>query len=468
MKIRFPKHLYLIRTAILLCVGLGLLGLTFQVIFADAEAGHAALIDIDDILMPVTNDFLERAIDVADKDSAQILIIRLDTPGGSLDVTREMVEAIGSARIPIVVFVAPSGAHAASAGTFLTAWAHLAVMAPTTSIGAATPVGSTGQELPETVGAKATEDALSLFRGIAESRNRNAEALESTVTDSKSFSSTEALNQGIIDFIADDLDDLISKLDGRSITLQGSTVVLDTYGIEVLQIRRTVLEDFLVFLADPNVFFLLLIIGGIGVLVEIVVPGLIAPGVGGAILLLLAFVAAGNLPVNLVGVALLALAILLFYLELQAVGVGVAGVGGGICFVLGALLLFGGFAPPGILGGSPDLPTPSTKVNIWLLVGVGFSILGLLWFVLRQLVEAKRVGESIRNTLQPLVGGIGITTTDLSPHGTVHLDGESWSGFSDDDHPIPKGADVKVTKTEGLVLHVTQVLHVGEFRDSRY
>ena len=197
-------------------------------------------------------------------------------------------------------------------------------------------------------------------------------------------------------------------------------------------------------------------------------PGLIAPGVGGVILLLLAFVSAGNLPVNLVGVALLALAILLFYLELQTVGTGAAGLGGGICFFLGSLLLFGNFTLPGAIGGSSDLPTPSTRINIWLLAGVGFLILGLFWFVLKELVTARRIGESVSMTLQPMIGKIGITSTGLTPHGTIHLDGESWSGLSDDDHNIPEGVSVKVIKIEGLVLHVTRLLEVGDFRDSRY
>lgn len=449
----------LLRIASIFLILVAFLGAIFQTGTARADGGHAALIDIDDALIPVTRDFLKRAIDSATMDGSQLIVVRLDTPGGRLDVTRDMVDTIGSATIPVVVFVAPPGAHAASAGTFLTAWAHVAVMAPITVIGAAAPVGPGGQELPDTASVKATEDALALFRGIADMRGRNSDALERTVTDSKSFSSTEALEHGIIDFIAKDMPDLLAKLDGRSVVLMDNIVVLDTDGIEVRSIQRTMLENFLIFLADPNVFFLLFIIGGIGVLIEIVVPGLIAPGVGGVALLLLAFVAAGNLPVNFAGVALLVLAILLFYVELQAVGGGVAGTGGAICFVLGALLLF---------GGSSDLPTPSVRVSIWLLLGVCFSVFGLGWFTVRDLVMARRAGESVGSAVRPMAGKIGITTTDLTPYGTVQLDGEAWSAVSDDEQSIPKGASVKVTKAVGLVLHVSYRLRLGEFRDSRY
>lgn len=458
----------MVRVVAILLIIAGLVGATAHVGIVRAADRHAALVDIDDALMPVTADFLARAVDKAAGDGAQLLIVRLDTPGGLLDATRDMLDAIQSSPIPVVVYVAPDGAHAASAGTFLTAWAHVAAMAPVTNIGAASLVGPGGQELPDTIKAKATEDALALFRGIAEQRGRNSAALEQTVVEAKSFSATEALDLGIIDLIAEDLDDLLEALDGRSIVLKDQTVVLDTDGIEVLTIQRTVVERFLTFLADPNVFFLLFIIGGIGVLIEFVVPGLIAPGVGGGILLALAFVAAGNLPVNFVGIVLLVLAVVLLFVELQAPGVGVAGAGGAICFVLGALLLFGGFTPPGLPEKPPDLPSPSLQVNIWLLAAVGASAFGLIWFVVRDIAAARRVGESAGASAPSLVGQTALAKTDLAPNGTVMLAGESWSALNDTGETIPEGAEVTVVKAEGLVLHVQHVLEAGEYRDSRY
>lgn len=458
----------MVRVAAILLIAAGLVGAMGHIGIVRASDRHAALVDVDDALAPVTADFLRRAVDKAAGDGAQLLIIRLDTPGGLLDATRDMLDTVQSAPIPIVVYVAPDGAHAASAGTFLTAWAHVAAMAPVTNIGAAAPVGPGGKELDDTIKAKATEDALALFRGIAEQRGRNSDALEQTVLEAKSFSATEALDLGIIDLIAEDVDGLLDDLDGRSVALKDRTVVLDTDGVEILTIRRTLLERFLSFLADPNVFFLLFIIGGIGVLIEFVAPGLIVPGVGGGILLALAFVAAGYLPVSFVGIVLLVLAIALLYVELQAPGIGVAGAGGVICFVLGALLLFGGFTPPGLPQGPPDLPSPSVRVDIWLLAVVGASVFGLLWFVVRDMAAARRAGESAGAAAPSLVGQTALATTALTPNGTIQLAGESWSAVNDSREIIPEGTEVTVVRADGLVLHVQHVLEAGEFRDSRY
>ena len=445
---------------------------------AEAQGGHAALVELDAAIMPVTADFLARAIDKSADDGAEFLIIRLNTPGGLLDATRQIVNSIQTSRVPIVVYVAPTGAHAASAGTFLTAWAHVAAMAPVTNIGAASPVGAGGETLPETLQSKAQQDALALLDGIAETRGRDLDALRATVTDATAYSATAALELGIIDMIADDLDQLLVKLDGREICMRHDsseagasvcreTITLSTVGIEVRTLNRTVLEHFLGFLASPDVFFLLFIIGGILLLIEFVVPGLIVPGVAGAVLLALSFVAAGSLPVNIVGLALIVLAMVLFYVEIQVPGVSVAGAGGAICFVLGALLLFGGFTLPG-LPEPRDLPSPDIRVNPWLIAGVAASAFGLLWFVVRDMALARKAGLATAAEPPTLVGREGVATTDLSPNGTVHVADELWSAVSHSGDTIPKDAEVTVVETEGLTVRVKHVRESGEYRSSRY
>ena len=448
---------------------LGLLGAALSAgIDAEAQSGHAALVELDAPIMPATARFVSRAIEKAADDGARAIVIRLHTPGGLLDATREILVSIQESPIPVVVYVAPEGSHAASAGTFLTAWAHIAAMAPATTIGSASPVGAGGQDLPDTIKAKATEDALALFRGIAEERGRNAEALERTVIEAKSFSATEALEEGIIDLVAEDLDQLLTKIDGRTVKLKQGTVVLETAGIELREIKATVLERFLSFLANPDVFFILFILGGLGLLIEFVVPGVVVPGVAGVVFLALAFLSAGSLPVNLVGVALLALALGLFYVEVQAPGVGIAGVGGGICFVVGALLLFGGFTPPGLPDRPPDLPRPSLGVSLWLIAGVAAALFGLLWFVVRDLAAARKAAGSAGPRQSPLIGQPALATTDLAPTGTVHVEGEAWSAISDSGETVPEGSEVTVSSIAGLVVRVQHALEAGEFRSSRY
>ena len=412
---------------------------------AAASGPHVALLAIDVPIQPTSGRFLSRGIDLATDEGAQFIVVRLDTPGGLLASTRVMVEKILASEIPVVVYVAPPGARAGSAGTFIVASAHVAAMAPATNIGAASPVGPGGEDLPETIKSKATQDAAAFIRTIAEERGRNAEPLEQTVLSAASYTATEALENGIIDLIAEDIDDLLSKLDGRAVKLRDGEVVLDTAGLEVREISRTPVERFLGFLADPNVAFLLLTIGGIGILVELLHPGLIAPGLGGLIALALAFVALGNLPVNWVGVGLLGLAMVLFVLELQAPGLGIFVVGGAISFVLGAFLLFGGFSPPAI-------PTPSFRVSLWVIGAVSGILFAFLVTFFRTILQARRARYP--TTSQKLVGQLGTTTTPLNPRGTVQVASELWSAVSDSGESIPEGEEVIVLEVEGLTLKV--------------
>ncbi|MDP6453792.1 MAG: hypothetical protein QF898_10825, partial [SAR202 cluster bacterium] len=361
---------------------------------------HAALIEIDSAIHPVAGRFLERGLETAAQDGAQFVIIRLDTPGGLLSTTREMVTAILESPIPVVVYVAPSGVHAASAGTFILAAAQVAAMAPATNVGAASPVGASGEDLPDTIKSKATEDAAAFLRGIATQRNRNADALERTVIDAVSYTETEALELGVIDILADDIPDLVAKLDGMAVEAQGGEFRFDTSGIVVQHVSRNAVEKLLDFVADPQMTFVLLSLGGILIIIELINPGLILPGSFGVIFLALAFLGLGNLPANWVGVGLILLGLALFYGELVAPGLGVLGISGGVSFVLGAFLLFAQFSAPAI-------PAPSVQVSIWAIVIMGVLMAGFVLLSLRFVGESKRL--HYRSNKGTLVGDVGHT-----------------------------------------------------------
>ena len=438
---------------VLVLLGFGGFIATQSLPMAAASGPRADILNIDGVIDPISADYLSRGVDVAKDDGAQIVIILLDTPGGLMDATRKMVTKILLSDIPVIVYVSPPGAQAASAGTFIVAAAHIAAMAPTTNIGAASPVGLAGEDLPETLKSKATQDASALMRSIAEERGRNSEALEQTILSAASYSSSEALNNNIIDLIADDIEDLMTQLDGRRVILQDTEVVLDTEGLGVRRINRNPVERFLGFLANPNIAFLLLTLGGIGILVEFLNPGAIFPGVAGVIALALAFVAVGNLPVNWVGVGLIGLAMVLFFFELQAPGIGIFGAAGAVSFILGGFLLFGGFSPP-------PVPTLSFRVSNWAIGTVSAVLFGFLALFFRAVLQARRA--SYITGAVNLVGQAGKVTMSLDPRGTVQVASELWSAVSDSGEPIPEGEEVIVGDVEGLTLKVFKASQIRE------
>ena len=415
---------------------------------ARAQGRHAALVEIDGAIQPTSARFLARAIETADEENAEVLIVLLDTPGGLLDSTREMVESILASPVPVVVYVSPAGAEATSAGAFITAAAHVAAMAPSTNIGAAAPVSTTGDELPDTVKSKATEAAAAFMRSIAEERGRNAEALEGTVVAAKAYSASEALDNAMIDLVARDVPALLQALDGRQVNLARGSRSLETASIPVSRIDPTALDRFIEFISNPNVAFILLALGALGILIEVMSPGLIGPGALGVIALALAFVAIANLPVNWVGVGLLVFAMLLFMVEVQAPGIGVFGVAGAVSFVLGAFFLFGGLSPP-------PITSPSFSVNPWLLGAVSVVLFSLLAASLRTLAVARKADDYVSPS-SDLVGKAGKVTAPLEPQGSVRVNGESWTAVSFSGRPIPEGAEIVVMEVEGLTLKVSE------------
>ena len=405
---------------------------------ATAAGSQASLVEIDGVIQPSTARFLARAIDKAQDDRSRLLIVTLDTPGGLFESTRKMVESMLDPSVPIVVYVSPQGARAASAGTFITAAAHIAAMAPVSNIGAATPVGA-GGDLPATLESKAKQDASALIRSIAERRGRNAEALEATVLKATSYSASEALENEIIDLIAENMDDLMAQLDGMTVQIGGGVVDLETEGLDVVKIEETFLEGVLSFLSNPTIILLLLALGAIGVFLEFVIGvGLILPGVTGIALLVLAFVGMGQIPVNWAGFALIVVAMVLFYFEVAVIpGTTVFGVLGVISFLAGGFLIFGDFTLPGFQ--PQPIETPNLGVNPWILVGVAASVFAFFTFFARDIMAARRDGSTAKTTGMSLVGQSGVATTDIAPKGEVRVAGEKWTAVADTEETISRG-----------------------------
>ena len=416
-----------------------------------AQERHALVAELDGAINPVSQRFISRVIDKGEKEGAEVAILKLDTPGGLLSSTRKIVQDFLGDQVPTVVYVFPPGAQAASAGTFITASANFAVMAPGTNIGAAAPVSAGGGDIDETLESKVVQDTLALMRSIAEIRGRNSEALEDTITKPtpKSYDSEEAVKLNVVDFIAQDVPDLLRQIDGRTVETASGPRTLNTQGLALREINMNFIEKFLFFLADPNVAFLLLSLGGLGLVIELFNPGLMIPGVVGAILLLVAFVSLGNLPVNWAAVGFIILAGALALAEVYVSGFGVLGIGAIVSFFFGGLLLFNSFGTP-----SPTLAP--TSVSLWLLVSTtGVFALAGIWVFLT-IIQSRRAAGRVAPLPSPLIGAVGVVTTDLAPRGTVRVADEAWTAVTEDDIVIKIGEKVKVLKVEGVILTVAR------------
>jgi membrane-bound serine protease (ClpP class) len=432
---------------IILCLvsfSLGLIGPHM----AQAQTPHVLVMDVDGVINPVAERFISRALEQAEVDGAALLVIRLDTPGGLLESTRNIVEDLLAAPVPVAVYVSPPGARAGSAGTFITAAAHFAAMAPGTNIGAATPVSSTGEEIPETLASKVENDAAALIRSIAQERGRNEKMLEQTVLTAASYSAKEAVDLNVVDLIADDLEELLEMLEGRRAETLSGTRTMRLEGLAIREFSKNPLERFLEFISNPNVSFILLTVGGLGVIIELFSPGLVGPGVVGAVCLLLAFLALGNLPVNWVGVALVLLAIALVFLEVQVSGIGVLGIAAVISFVIGGFLLFTQFGDV-----SPTLPDIS--VNYWLLGGMAVTFAFAVLYVGRLIAQSRH--DTPQRTTNPLLGEVGVVVSPLQPRGLVRLGEENWTAVSEDGSVVNKDEPVIVIDVHGVVLTVIRL-----------
>ena len=443
----------------LLCLGLGIWGTLASQTPARADSPAVLVLRVEDTINAVKARVIARAIAAAESQDAELLVIELDTPGGQYDSTRKIVTALLEAETPVVVFVAPRGARAGSAGTFITAAAHVAAMAPGANIGAATPVSSTGEDIGETLADKVTNDAAALIRSIADERNRNADALEETVRAAASFTTAEALELGIIDLSADDLPALLAELHGRAVTTAGGARTLELSDYTVEPIKMQWRERFVDFISNPTIAFLLLSLGSLGLVFELITPGAIGPGIGGIICLGLGLLALGNLPFNWAGIAFIVLAVVLAVLEIVVSGFGALGIGAVASLIIGGVLLFGNFG-----GGQVPASFPDIAVSPWALVGVGGALALLAGYLAYEAIASRvrtprtagaggrQAGSDGRSSPRQLVGQTGIVTSDLSPRGIVGLGNETWSCVSSDGMRIPAGRRVRIVAVDGLLL----------------
>jgi membrane-bound serine protease (ClpP class) len=414
---------------------------------AEERPREVVVIQLDVAIDHVSSRFLRRSLEDAGSDGAAVVVVRVDTPGGLLSATREMVGHVFASTVPVVAYVAPEGAQAASAGTFVAAAAALLALAPATNIGAAAVVGSGGQDLPETLSRKATEDAAALMRSIATRRGRPAAPLEATVREARSYSAAEARELGIAELVATDLGALLRALDGRSLAAAGGEVPVHTAGAAVRTVEMNVFERALSFLADPNVAFLLISLGALALAVEIWNPGLWVPGVVGLIALILGFAGVGNLPFSWAAVALLALGVLFLVLEAVHPGVGLFGAFGTVGLVLGGLFMLG-------VTGPPELPGGGLEVSRWLLATVGTAGSLLVVLLVREVRLSHRLAYVSPFARERLVGELAEVSVRLTPRGEVRLAGESWSAELRDGGTAEVGAHVRVADLSQLGLLV--------------
>jgi len=431
---------------------LGLLIVAGTAVVAQAAAPTVAVLKIDGVINPVLADYIERGIEDAEDSNATVCIIQMDTPGGLDTAMRDIVQAIVNARIPVVVYVSPSGARAASAGVFITMAAHVAVMAPNTAIGAASPVsiGPEGeQQMSETMKEKVLNDAAAYIRSIAEAHGRNMEWAEEAVREAVSATEQEALELNVIDMIAPDFDSLIAQLDGREVTLlDGRVVTIDTQGATIQDVNMSAIESFLYAISDPNIAFLLLSLATLGIFMEIMNPGLIFPGVVGAICALLAFYSLGQLPVNIAGILLIVLAFGLFIAEVFTTSFGLLTGGGIIALVLGALILF-------------PLGSPFS-INPWLIGIIVVIIVIFFVLVINRVIRAHRRQPATGR--EEFIGKTAVVKVALNPEGTVLFKGERWTAISDEGR-VKSGEEVIITKYEDLKLYVRRKAKKEEVKE---
>ena len=417
------------------------LGLLFLFIFSfDAEANEVFLAKFHGIIGPITSRYIEKAVKRAETEEAECLVILIDTPGGLDTAMRDIVKAELNAKVPVVVFVYPKGARAASAGVFITLAAHIAVMSPGTNIGAAHPV-SMGKKIDREMKAKVTNDAVAYIESIAQEKGRNEKWARDAVRKSVSVSAETAIEKNVIDVIATDVDDLLEKIDGAEVDIKGETKILRTKDAVIKEINLSFREDFLNKITNPNIAYILFILGFYGLIFEFTHPGAIFPGVAGGICLILAFLAFQTLPVNYAGVALLIMGIIMLFLELKTPTNGPLTVGGVASMLLGSSMLF-------------ETDATFLKVSWSVIIPVvSFTALFFLFAVSMVIRAMRRKATTGKRGLE---GEIATAKTNISygKVGVVFVHGEYWDAISDD--KVKKGEEVEVVSVRGLRLKVKQ------------
>ncbi|MCS6906648.1 MAG: nodulation protein NfeD [Anaerolineales bacterium] len=416
------------------------------VVFAQANLPLIYVLTAEGPVTPAMREYLRRGIQIAERRNALALIFQLNTPGGSVDTTTTMIQDIRESRVPVVVYVQPRGAMAGSAGTLITLAGHIAAMAPETTIGAASPVGAEGQELGQTMEAKVKNMLKATVRSLAERRGEEAVRLaEETIESATAVSANEALQAGLIDFVADDLVDLIRQMDGFTVQMADGPRTLQTTGAMTERIAPSLIEQVLSILTNPNIVFLLLTIGVQAIIIELYSPGGWVAGLIGVVCVALALYGLGVLPVNWFGLVFIIIAFILFVLELNTPTFGGLTVAGIISLIVGALVLFNS---PGV----PSFQRVSVPLVILTSSALGILFVGVLLFALRTQRTPIRMG------IESVIGKQGEVKAEINPVGSVQVGGELWTAeLQPGQKPIPVGSRVEVIGKQGIRLYVKEV-----------
>jgi len=406
-------------------------------VYAEDEKSAVLVVSVNSTINPITSEYIHKNIQKANENNLEAVIIELDTPGGLDTSMRSIVKDIIGSSVPVVVYVSPSGSRAASAGVFITLSAHVAAMAPGTNIGAAHPVGI-GEKMDKTTVEKATNDAAAYIKSLAEKRGRNGQWAENAVRKSISSTERQAFDEGVIDIIAENINDLLLKIDGKTIETATGDKILHTSEAVILREEFGLRDKILNFISDPNVAYILMLLGFYGLFFELTNPGSLFPGILGGIFLILAFYSFQTLPVNYAGVLLIILGIILFILEVKIVSHGLLSIGGIFSLVIGSLMLF-------------KTSSPFMKLSLSVIVPAVLII--SLFFIVTIRLAVKAYGRKPVTGNEGLIGLEGIANTDISSvGGMVSLHGELWAAFSDE--TIPKGTKIVVESVSGLTVKV--------------
>lgn len=433
-----------------LLTGLGLV--LAEEVISSAPERTAVQLRVQGAIGPATHDYLERALESAAKTDSELAVIVMDTPGGLDTSMRAIIKNITASSVPVVTFVAPTGSRAASAGTYILYASHIAAMAPGTNLGAATPVQIGGisppkiddkdkkqeeEEQKDAAGSKAINDAAAYIRGLAKLRGRNEEWAEQAVLEAASLSASEALEQNVIDFIADDIDDLFDQINGYEIEIQGVSRILQTDTLKIEVIEPDWRSKLLSVITNPNVSYILLLIGIYGLIFEFSNPGALVPGTIGAICLLLALYSFQLLPINYAGMALILLGVALMIGEAFQPSFGMLGIGGVIAFVIGSIILI-------------DTEAPGYGIDLSIIFT--FALISVLMFVFVVGMAIKSRRRPVVSGAEQMVGAQGTVIEDFDHNGEVFIHSESWAAHSN--KPLRKGQSIRVTAMQGLVLEV--------------
>ena len=447
------------------------LGLLLNIAQGVNEKNSIIQLTIEDVIGPATDDYVERALETAAQDQAELVIIRMDTPGGLDTAMRGIIKNITNSSVPIATYVAPTGARAASAGTYILYASHIAAMAPGTNLGAATPVQIGGIPAPgkqdkskgnnddtdkspqpapnDAKTQKVVNDAVAYIRGLAELHGRNQEWAEKAVREAASLQASEALKLNVIDLIADSVPDLLKQLDGQEVVVLGQKRTLRTAGLPIQQIEPDWRSRLLSVITNPNIAYILMLIGIYGLIFEFSNPGAIVPGTIGAICLLLALYSFQLLPINYAGVALILLGVALMVGEAFQPSFGMLGIGGTIAFVIGSIILM-------------DTETPGFGIDISIIITFAATSVLVFIFVIGMAIKARR--RPVVSGMEELLGGQAIVDNDFDHTGSVTIHSEHWSAVTE--QPLHKGQAVQVTGIKGLILQVSPMEDIKQEESS--